>query len=195
MLSTMEWILASASPRRRQLLGELIEHFEVIPSLADENVEGASPRALVELLAERKASEVALRSVHEGKMVIGSDTVVALSGEVLGKPKDEADAFRMLAALSGRAHAVYTGVCFARAEQGKLSLYTRSDKTEVFFKELSPSFIRAYIASGSPMDKAGAYGIQDGGLVEKIVGSYTNVVGFPVELVKEMIEKMGGKND
>ncbi len=187
----MKWILASASPRRRQLLGELIDEFEVIPSLADEDLQEASPRALVEKLAEKKASEVALRPECEGAIVVGSDTVVAIGNEVLGKPVDETDAFRMLTALSGREHAVYTGVCFARAVDGKLALYTRSDRTAVHFNELSPKWIEDYIRGGSPMDKAGAYGIQDGGLVERIEGSYTNVVGFPTELVREMIEKIG----
>ncbi len=186
----MEWILASASPRRRELLGELLEQFEIIPSCADENASAASPDALVRLLAEKKALEVALRPENEGKAVVGSDTVVALDNEVLGKPRDEADAFRMLTALSGRAHAVYTGVCILRNSGGRVAAITRSDKTEVFFKTLSPDWIWAYIRGGSPMDKAGAYGIQDGGLVEKIVGSYTNVVGFPKELAKEMIEKV-----
>ncbi len=184
----MEWILASASPRRKQILGELIERFEVIPSQADENVRAASPKELVEKLAERKATEVALRAHAVGKRVIGSDTVVALDGEILGKPKDEEDAFRMLTALSGRAHEVYTGVCFATNANGKLSLFTRSDRTKVYFHDLSPEWIKAYIRSGSPMDKAGGYGIQDGGLVEKIEGSYTNVVGFPKELVAEMLK-------
>lgn len=185
----MEWILASASPRRKQLLAELIEEFSVIPSLADENVRAASPELLVKALAERKASEVALRPENEGKIVIGSDTVVAFGEEILGKPKDEKDAFRMLRMLSGKAHSVHTGVCFACCKGGKLSLLTQADKTTVHFRLLTDEWIWEYIRGGSPMDKAGAYGIQDGGLVERIEGSYTNVVGFPVELVREMIAK------
>ena len=183
----MDWILASASPRRKELLAGLISDFEIIPSRADETVAGEiSPRAFVEELAKRKALEVASRPENAGKTVIGSDTVVAFEEKILGKPKDEADAFRMLKMLSGNRHAVYTGVCFACVEDGKTRMKTASDRTEVYFNELSDEWIRAYIAGGSPMDKAGAYGIQDGGLVEKIAGSYTNVVGFPVELVKEM---------
>ncbi len=185
----MEWILASGSPRRRELLAGLVEKFDVIPSNADENVEASSPQELVKLLAERKASEVALRSENEGKAVIGSDTVVALDGEILGKPKDEEDAFRMLSALSARAHEVYTGVCVARNRGGRLELNTRFDCTRVYFNALSKEWIRAYIGGASPMDKAGAYGIQDGGLVERIEGSYTNVVGFPVELASQMIKE------
>jgi len=183
----MQFVLASASPRRKELLAELVNEFEIIPSLADENVAYTSPENLVLQLAERKASEVALRPENEGKIVIGSDTVVAFEGKVLGKPKDKADAFRMLKMLSGKPHAVFTGVCFAVKKGEKLSLNTRAEKTAVYFEDLSDEWIRAYIASGSPMDKAGAYGIQDGGLVKKIEGSYTNVVGFPIELVQEMM--------
>ncbi len=185
----MDWILASGSPRRRELLAGLIEGFEIIPSQAEENLPPVSPDEFVKILAERKATEVAARAENEGKTVVGADTVVAFNGEILGKPKDEEDAFRMLSALSGKAHEVYTGVCFASYCKGKWKKDTRVAQTKVYFRALSPQFIAAYIAGGSPMDKAGAYGIQDGGLVEKIEGSYTNVVGFPVETVKEMIEK------
>ena len=190
----MQFVLASASPRRKELLAELITTFEICPSNADENVTSyTSPEDLVLQLAVLKAREVALRPEHEGKIVIGSDTVVAFDGEVLGKPKDEADAFRMLKMLSGKKHAVYTGVCFARKQGADFHQEIRAEKTDVYFVELSEDWIRGYIAGGSPMDKAGAYGIQDGGLVEKIEGSYTNVVGFPLELVQEMIEKVRGE--
>ena len=189
----MQWILASASPRRKELLAELIDNFEIIPSLAEENMEGDfTPEALVKGLAELKAKEVALRPENAGKMVIGSDTVVAFDGKVLGKPKDEADAFRMLKMLSGKSHAVYTGVCFACKQGEDFHSETQAEKTDVYFEELSDEWIHAYIAGGSPMDKAGAYGIQDGGLVKRIEGSYTNVVGFPLELVKEMMKDIQG---
>ena len=192
----MQWILASASPRRKELLAELIDNFDIIPSLADENVEGDfTPETLVKALAELKAKEVALRPENAGKMVIGSDTVVAFDGKVLGKPKDEADAFRMLKMLSGKAHAVYTGVCFACKKEDECAVDVRAEKTDVYFEDLTDEWIAEYIRGGSPMDKAGAYGIQDGGLVKKIEGSYTNVVGFPIELVKEMMKDMGGDND
>ena len=187
----MQYILASASPRRKELLAELIQSFEIIPSMADENVKKFFPSMLVLTLAERKAKEVALRPENEGKIVIGSDTVVAFRGKVLGKPKDEADAFRMLKTLSGKKHAVYTGVCLAYQKEGKYRYICQTEKTRVYFNELSDEWIKAYIASGSPMDKAGAYGIQDGGLVKKIKGSYTNVVGFPLELVEKMLKKAG----
>lgn len=188
--------MASASPRRKELLAELVKDFDVIPSLADENVSGhSSPEALVKTLAELKAKEVALRPENAEKWVIGSDTIVAFGEEVLGKPKDEQDAFRMLRMLSGKAHAVYTGVCIARAGLDGYRALVRADKTDVYFEDLSDEWIWAYIRGGSPMDKAGAYGIQDGGLVKKIEGSYTNVVGFPVELVQEMIKDVTGGND
>ena len=191
----MQWILASASPRRKELLAELIDNFEIIPSLAEENMEGDfTPEALVKGLAELKAKEVALRPENAGKIVIGSDTVVAFGGKVLGKPKNKADAFRMLKTLSGKAHAVYTGVCFACQGADGYCADVRAAKTEVYFNDLTDEWIMEYIRGGSPMDKAGAYGIQDGGLVEKIEGSYTNVVGFPVELVKEMMKDIGGNH-
>lgn len=193
----MKWILASASPRRKELLAELIDEFEIIPSLADENLEGNyTPTELVKALAERKAKEVALRPENAEKAVIGSDTVVAFDGEVLGKPKDEADAFRMLKMLSGKAHSVYTGVCIACKKEDGYYIDVRAEKTDVYFEDLSDEWIERYIRGGSPMDKAGAYGIQDGGLVNRIEGSYTNVVGFPVELAKKMIKDIkGGDND
>lgn len=192
----MQWILASASPRRKELLAELIDNFDIIPSQADENLEGEfTPESLVKALAELKAKEVALRPENAGKMIIGSDTVVAFDGKVLGKPKDEADAFRMLKMLSGKAHAVYTGVCFACQGENGYYADVRAAKTDVYFENLTDEWIAEYIRGGSPMDKAGAYGIQDGGLVQKIEGSYTNVVGFPIELVKEMMKDIGGDND
>lgn len=189
----MEFILASGSPRRKELLGDLVEKFTVIPSLADENIPLTTPENYVKILAERKAAEVASRPENKGKIVIGADTVVAFNGEILGKPKDEEDAFRMLTALSGNTHEVYTGVCFACKSAEKWNIETHAVQTKVHFLPLSAEWIKAYIQGGSPMDKAGAYGIQDGGLVDFIEGSYTNVVGFPVELVKEILDKIKGE--
>lgn len=186
----MRYILASASPRRKQLLAELIKEFEIIPSQAEETVCGTpSPKSLVAQLAALKAEEVVKRPENEEKVVIGSDTVVAFGKKVLGKPKDEEDAFRMLKMLSGKKHAVYTGVSFQLVKNGKTFSVTKVEKTLVYFNDLSDEWIWGYIKGGSPMDKAGAYGIQDGGLVKGIKGSYTNVVGFPLELVEKMIRK------
>ena len=190
LFNDMRYVLASASPRRKQLLAELVKDFEIIPSQADEKVEGTpSPKSLVAQLAAMKAEEVAKRPENEGKVIIGSDTVVAFGKTVLGKPKDEEDAFRMLKMLSGKKHAVYTGVSFQFVKDGKYLCNTKVDKTLVYFNDLSDEWIWEYIKGGSPMDKAGAYGIQDGGLVKGIKGSYTNVVGFPLELVEKMIRK------
>ena len=189
----MDWILASASPRRKQLFGEVVEKFDIIVAKGEEKADGTTPEALVKTLATQKAEEVALLDIAKGKAVLGADTVVALDGEVLGKPKDEADARRMLCALSGRAHEVYTGVCMSYLENGKRKTLVKADCTKVYFNALTSEFIDEYIKSGSPMDKAGAYGIQDGGLVDKIDGSFTNVVGLPIELCKEMLKEIISK--
>ena len=184
-----KWILASASPRRKELLAELIAEFEIIPSAADESVEGYSTvKGLVQTLAMRKALEVAQRGECQGKMVVGSDTVVSFGGKALGKPVDEQDAVRMLKMLSGKKHDVYTGVCFACVQDGKTWTKCRVEKTAVYFNDLSDEWIQEYVKGGSPMDKAGAYGIQDGGLVKKIKGSYSNVVGLPLELVAKLLK-------
>ena len=184
----MEWILASASPRRRELLKEYIPAFAVIPAKGEEKAAaGLSPERLVCALAQQKAEEIAALPAAQGKAVIGSDTVVAYAGEVLGKPKDEADAKRMLTMLSGQVHQVYTGVCVALPSGERI---VEADCTDVEFACLSDGEIDAYIATGSPMDKAGAYGIQDGGLVKRIVGSYSNVVGFPCELFEKILKRI-----
>ncbi len=189
----MQWILASASPRRKQLLGEVIEKFEIIPAHGEERLHGEkTPKQVVLALATQKAREVASSPMAKGKAVIGSDTVVAIDGEILGKPQDERDAMRMLSRLSGRAHEVYTGVCIVyHAGTTQEKIVCEADCTRVFFNKLSCAQMRAYIATGSPMDKAGAYGIQDGGLVEKIEGSFSNVVGLPIELLQKMLQENG----
>ena len=198
--------MASASPRRRELLAELIKKFDILPAKGEEKAEeGLPPQELVKVLARQKAEEVASYKEAEGKAVLGSDTVVALGNRVLGKPKDEAEAFQMLSDLSGKTHCVYTGVCMLlpKNDGGRYAL-TEVESTEVVFEVLSNEKILDYIATGSPMDKAGAYGIQDGGLVKEIKGSFSNVVGLPLELCKEMLEKVnklvhgigeGGEND
>lgn len=188
----MEWILASASPRRKQLFKRIVRRFEVIPAKGEEKAEDwESPSELVMALAEQKAQEVSLLPEAKGKAVLGSDTVVVYNGEVLGKPQDEADAKRMLTMLSGKAHQVYTGVCII-APNGMRAKGAQS--TDVYFCKLTDEKIDKYIESGSPMDKAGAYGIQDGGIVRRIRGSYSNVVGLPCRLVRRLkkhVEKVG----
>ncbi|MGN1104873.1 MAG: Maf family protein [Candidatus Coproplasma sp.] len=177
-------ILASASPRRRELLTQVFPKFEIIPAKGKESADkGLPPEEYVCALAEQKCSEVF--SSHPDCLVIGCDTIVVFDGKVLGKPKDEADAVKTLKALSGKTHQVLTGVCI-RTRQKKL---VKADVTEVTFNQLSDEFIKSYVESGSPMDKAGSYGIQDGGVVGSYFGSYTNVVGLPVELVKAMVKE------
>ena len=187
----MEWILASASPRRKELFAELVKKFDILPAKGEEKTdEGLSPKELVKALARQKAEEVALKAEAKDKAVLGSDTVVALGNRVLGKPKTEKEAFEMLSDLSGKTHFVYTGVCMLlpQNEGGRYAL-TDVACTEVVFEKLSAEQISAYIATGSPMDKAGAYGIQDGGLVKEIKGSFSNGVGLPLELCSEMLKK------
>lgn len=184
----MRLVLASASPRRRELLKEICPEFDVIPARGEERADfSRSPGEIVSALAARKAEEIAALPVAYGAAVLGADTIVYFRGEVLGKPKDAADAGRMLSLLSGRTHEVFTGVVLCMGG----GTHTAFARTEVTFLPLKKDFIRAYVASGSPMDKAGAYGIQDGGLVEKISGSYSNVVGLPLELCGAMLKEFG----
>ncbi len=186
----MDIILASGSPRRKQLLAQMgIETFRVISSDADETVEpGLSPARIVETLSARKAEAVAGHA-KPGELVIAADTIVALDGAVLGKPADGPEAFRMLSALSGRRHQVYTGVTLLRDAER----CTEHEVTTVTFRELTRDDITRYIATGEPMDKAGAYGIQGCGalLVERIEGDYFNVMGLPVGRLGRMLAGMG----
>ncbi len=172
----MEIILASASPRRRELLGLVTEQFQCVPADIDETVpESISADDSAEYLACLKAEHIA--ASRPDSIVIGCDTVVVNDGEVYGKPSSEEEAFRMLSSLSGRVHRVITGVCICCGGEKK----SFSEVTEVEFFALSEKEIRDYIATGSPMDKAGAYGIQDGSLLpaKSIKGDYFNVVGLP----------------
>ena len=167
---------------------QFIPEFEIIPAKGEEKTKaGLSPKKLVVELARQKACEVADLSEARQKAVVGSDTVVVFRGEVLGKPKCEADAKRMLTALSGKKHRVYTGVCILTPDRRHI---TGVGCTKVRFENLSEKAIEEYIATGSPMDKAGAYGIQDGGIVKSIQGSYSNVVGFPCELFARLMKRV-----
>ena len=169
-------------------MAEFFSSFEVIPATGEEIVDKTlSPKALVCALARQKAREVAETPAAAGKAVIGADTVVALDGQVLGKPTSSEHAFAMLRALSGRVHEVFTGVCVRLPNGEEL---VQADCTRVHFEELTDEAIAAYIKTGSPMDKAGAYGIQDGGLVKEIEGSFSNVVGFPCELFATMLKSI-----
>lgn len=183
--------MASASPRRKELLKQLVETFEIIPAQGEETANGLTGAKLVETLAAQKAAEIASLPQAKGKAVLGADTVVCLDGKVLGKPKDEEEAKRMLSALSGREHEVFTGVCISYPDGDGRKTLVASDCTSVYFEPLSASQIEAYVKTGSPMDKAGAYGIQDGGLVRAIGGSMSNVIGLPIELCKRMMDGAG----
>ncbi|MCI8916611.1 MAG: septum formation inhibitor Maf [Oscillospiraceae bacterium] len=186
----MNIILASNSPRRRELLGQMgLKDFQVSAPNVDETVEpGLSPAEMVEELSLRKARAAAKKAGPED-LVIAADTVVALDGKVLGKPRDREDAFAMLSALSGREHRVYTGLTVLRGEEAA----TGHEETAVAFRALKPGEIQGYIATGEPMDKAGAYGIQGLGalLVSGIRGDYCNVVGLPVFRLGRMLADFG----
>ena len=184
----MNLILASASPRRRELLSHFTDDFILDPAAGAENPPaGAAPEEIVKALSAAKAQEVAAR--HPGAIVIGADTIVELDGTILGKPADRDDAFRMLRALSGREHRVYTGVTLVRDGVA----VSEAEMTRVFFRELTDREIWAYIDSGEPMDKAGAYGYQGlaGVFVEGIRGDFFNVVGLPLCRLGRMLEAMG----
>jgi len=182
-------VLASASPRRKELLGLILPEFRVIPSEFEESLAPAEldPRRHVVNSAEMKARDVAAK--HPGALVIGADTVVVVNGEILGKPADESDAARMLRALSGRTHQVYTGIAVARdgVVRGDFEC------TDVTFRELSEDLIARYICTGEPMDKAGAYAIQRKGsvLIAGIRGCYFNVVGLPIYKLSRVLEEFG----
>lgn len=185
----MELILASQSPRRRELLGLIAAGFSVCPADIDETMNGALPmEACVADLSARKARAVAAE--HAGAAVVGSDTVVVLDGVPLGKPADAADAKRMLSALSGRTHEVVTGVALALPDGRVLQDAT---VTRVRFAPLAEAEIDWYIASQEPMDKAGAYGIQGLGarFIEGIEGDYYSVMGLPVRRLYEMLRESG----
>ena len=181
-------ILASGSPRRRELLAKMGYEFEICAPDVDEHVSGHASD-IVFTLAQRKAKAAAAHCASG--VVIASDTLVSLDGAPLGKPEDANDARRMLRALSDREHEVFTGVCVMDAATGRTE--TRSVRTGVTFRALTDDEIDAYVSTGEPMDKAGAYAIQGGAgaFVSKLDGELENVIGFPVVEVKEILEHFG----
>lgn len=185
----MAIVLASASPRRRELLEMLgVKNLKIIPADTDETIQDRTPEDAVKTIALGKAQAVAaLASASD--TVIAADTLVYLGEKALGKPKDTADALGMLRALSGTRHTVYTGV--ALLQNGRT--LTFAEKTDVFFRTLSDTEITAYIQTGEPMDKAGAYGIQGRGAVfiERIDGDYFNVMGLPLCRLVVMLRQLG----
>ena len=185
----MKIVLASQSPRRRQLLGQMgLEFTTQSPEIDESAFHGRDARDLVETLSREKARWVARQQTPD-TLVIGADTVVVLDGAILGKPRDGAEAEAMLAALSGRDHQVFTGVTLCQGDR----ILTQAEETQVTFRPLTGQEIRQYVSTGEPMDKAGAYGIQGLGalLVEGIEGDYCNVVGLPVCRLGRMLLEFG----
>ncbi|HLZ53364.1 MAG TPA: Maf family protein [Verrucomicrobiae bacterium] len=179
-------ILASASPRRTELLRQLSLDFQIIPSVATEVFdEHLSPLELCQLNAHRKARVIAKK--HPDALVLGADTLVFLEGDIMGKPADIAEARRMLGRLQGRAHQVVTGVSLIHLRA--LRERTFAVSTDVTFHPLTPEQINVYLSKTNPLDKAGAYAIQEHGdtIVSEISGSFSNVVGLPIEMLKEEI--------
>lgn len=182
----MNVILASQSPRRKELLGLFHIPFVVRVSDADETMDPAAPAAEQVGLVSRRKAEAVSRQADD--VVIAADTIVVCDGQILGKPKDEADACRMLRLLSGRDHQVMTGMTVLRGEICK----TVTEITDIHFRQLSDREINAYVGSGEPMDKAGAYGIQGGAALfaERLVGDYYNVMGLPVCRLGQLLREI-----
>ena len=180
-------VLASASPRRKELIAKIEDlEVEIIPSGADENCKEASAERLVCVLANRKAKDVFAKT---GKITIGADTVVVLGSKILGKPRTKAEAKAMLKSLCGKTHRVLTGVSVISKDGEQ----TECETTFVTFNACSDEMIDAYVASGSPMDKAGAYGIQDEGFapfIKEVKGDLDNVIGLPVRLLEKMLKQV-----
>lgn len=198
-------VLASASPRRKELLEQIGVEFEICPAKGEEVITTTIPKDVVLELSKQKAEEVAAMlstykeehaeiTTAQDMCIIGSDTVVAYGDEILGKPKDDEDAKRMLRMLQGNVHAVYTGVTVVvinkKGQAGEFSFY---EKTEVEFYPMTEAQIADYVASGDPQDKAGSYGIQGAcaAYIKGIHGDYNNVVGLPVGRLYQECQKVG----
>jgi septum formation protein len=188
LLGQRKLILASSSPRRRQILSDAHVRFEIrIPPNINE--ESLSPDPVEHVLSVSRAKAESISPQIAEGIILGADTIVVLNGEILGKPQDKREAFLILKKLSGKTHTVYTGITLINKLNGKtLSDY---DSTEVTFNRLEEDKIGSYIETGEPMDKAGAYGIQGMGafLVKEIKGNLDNVIGLPTEKLKEMLKK------
>lgn len=187
-------ILASGSPRRRELLAQIGIEFDVRVSEQEEIYHSTAPEEIVKELALLKAEHAAENMQEEeraGKVIIGADTVVVQDGRILGKPQGEEEAFHMLKELQGRSHEVYTGTALLYFEGKEKKTVNRAIKTNVYVHAMTEEEIQAYIASGEPMDKAGAYGIQGkfAAFIERIEGDYYNVVGLPVSFVYQCLKQ------
>ena len=183
-------ILASASPRRREILAEMGLEFQIHPACGEERLETEDPMEAVKMLALQKAREVAERT-EDPALVIGSDTVVASRGKILGKPRDKEEAFRMLKELQNASHMVYTGVAVVDTVTGEAVVHF-AEGTRVSMYPMTEEWIWRYIETGEPMDKAGAYAIQGGCMpyIRELQGEYTTVVGFPAaRFYQELLKK------
>ncbi len=195
MIQTEKIVLASASPRRKELLAQIGIIPEIVPSTIEENITTDVPEEAVMELSCQKAEDVA-RFQKPGTWVIGADTVVAARGEILGKPSDHEDAFRMISLLEGQTHQVYTGVTLVYCGEEGRKTRTFVEKTDVHLYPVSFEEIRAYADSKEPMDKAGAYGIQGtfAAFIKGIDGDYNNVVGLPIGRVYQEFKNMAGED-
>ena len=186
-------ILASGSPRRKELLLQIGIVPEIIVSHVEEKITSDVPAEVVMSLAEQKAVDVA-KNIPEGKVILGSDTVVAADGKILGKPKSHEEAYEMIRSLVGRSHQVYTGVCIVKkgAADGKDTVVSFYDETDVQVSGMTEAEIREYADSEEPMDKAGAYAVQGffARYIEGLRGSYANVMGLPVHLVYRKLKEL-----
>lgn len=189
-------ILASASPRRFELMTQAGFTFSVVPSSVEETIISETPDKIVEDLALQKANDVyqAIKNDYDGKdfIVIGADTIVCYNNEILGKPEDEQEAFDMLKLLSDRTHQVYTGVAILYRCEGAKQTYFFNEKTDVTFCSINDYELKDYIATKDPMDKAGSYGIQGpfAKHVKGIQGDYYNVVGLPISRLYQELKKL-----
>lgn len=188
----MKYILASASPRRKELLKKTGISFEIIPSSIEERITKTIPSDIVMELAEQKARAVYEETCAQDLTVIGADTIVVYRGEILGKPADKSEAYDMLSMLSDRTHQVYTGVSLIIRKQGNLSVRTFYEKTDVTFYPVHKDDLHTYVESGDSLDKAGAYGIQgDFAIhVKEIKGDYNNVVGLPIGRLYQELQRI-----
>ena len=183
-------ILASASPRRKELLTQIGIPFEVRVSHVEEKIKDTHPEAVVESLAEQKA-EAVFKETDKEALVIGADTIVVLDGRILGKPKSEEEAVEMLSALAGRSHEVYTGVCFLYRQNGEEKKKVFHEETKVTFYPMTKQETEAYVSTKDCMDKAGSYGIQGpaAAFIKGICGDYNNVVGLPAARVYQELKE------
>ena len=186
-------ILASSSPRRHKILTQAGIAFEVLPSDIPEDVGGGmSPYEAVKTLSEQK-SMCAAEKISGDCVIVAADTIVDLNGRILGKPTDEADAFNILKKLQGRKHSVYTGVCIIKKTGDGLIIKNLIDNAAVFMRQMTDDEIRAYVETGEPMDKAGAYAIQEKGslFIERIEGDFYTIQGLPIVRVYQELKNLG----